>query len=118
MVQLFMILIIFLIKGLKMNKIKKDLKEIKLYFENKECLDKYYEMYPGVDNTVQQRAQSFGMCIACAPVHIQEIYIELYVNHKTVFQLSHEKYCSEQYLTKRKQEMFNYLYAHKDKIYP
>ena len=50
-------------------------------------------------------------------MHIQEIYIELYVNHKTVFQLAHEKYCSEQYLTKRKRELFEFIYKHKEKIY-
>ena len=100
-----------------MKQIKNDLKEIKLYFENKEQLDFQYNNNPHLDNWIQKRATSYGYVVSLAPVHIQEIYIELYVNHKTVFQLAHEKYCSEQYLTKRKRELFEFIYKHKEKIY-
>ena len=101
-----------------MKQIKRDLKDLKIYFENKEKFDKYYEMYQDADNSIQHKAHSFGRCIACGPIHIQEIYMELYINHKTTFQLANEKYCSEDYLNKRKRELFNYLYQHKDKLYP
>ena len=100
-----------------MNQIKRDLKEIKYYYENKELLDLYFNQFSGIEDTVQDKAYRISRCVALAPVHIQEIYLELYVNHKTVCALANEKYCSEQYLVKRKTELFKYLYKHKEKIY-
>ena len=94
-----------------METIKKDLHEIRYYYQRKEQFDKAFETI-GACSPIIEKAERYHRAICEAPPRLFEMYHHLFVDFRTYEQTAEELHYSKSYIYKMCKGLYEFFLAY------
>lgn len=93
-----------------LKEIRDDLKDVRYYYQKKETFDKAFENI--ALNDIFDKVNKYNDAVRSAPVRLYELYLELYVNCKSQFELSGEQGFTPDYIYQLNKKLCVFLQKH------